>query len=119
MSGRARARRLGIRSVDARGTSISHDAGSRRPPPDPRSREFEGDVHLQPLGEWQRFKYRKLFEMILAGSAARGAADDGLLRVDDFLEVLLWRYSPSGSAAANASATASSLRLRAVWSWCK
>lgn len=69
-------------------------------PPDPRSREFEGDVHLQPLGEWQRFKYRKLFEMILAGSAARGAADDGLLRVDDFLEVLLWRYSPSGSAAA-------------------
>ena len=62
------------------------------------SREFEGDTHVQPLGEWQRFKYVKFFEMVRSG--ATGGAADGHLRVDDFLDVLLRRYSSESVASA-------------------
>ena len=57
------------------------------------SRECVGDSALQPLGEWQRAKYDKLFTLILDAKNEKTKTTNAEVSTDDFVDVLVRRYA--------------------------
>ena len=63
------------------------------------SRECVGDSALQPLGEWQRAKYDKLFTLILAAKNDETKTTNEEVNADDFVNVLVRRYADDTARA--------------------